>query len=78
MPPVPLRNLQHDIDPGGTIQNLLSQNYKAKYEETVWRLHNVEAKYNNLLHQYQAYLLKTLNPIDPLTVHVITLLLSME
>jgi hypothetical protein len=72
MPPVPLLNTQRNIDPGAN-QNHPSQNYyKEKYEETVLRVHNVEAKYNNLLHQHQAYLLKTLNPID-LTVCAINL-----
>jgi hypothetical protein len=64
-PPPPLRNLQRDdLEP--------ADSYKAKYEETVVRLCNVEAKYNNLLGQHQAYLLKTTNPLE-LTVRAINL-----
>jgi hypothetical protein len=44
IPTPPLRNLQRDdLEP-------TADSYKAKYEETVVRLNNVEARYNDLLH----------------------------
>jgi hypothetical protein len=71
-PSVILHNLQHNIEPEDSIQKLPTQNYKAKYEQTVLRLNDVEAKYNNLLNHHQTYLLKMSNLID-LTVRVINL-----
>jgi hypothetical protein len=66
IPTPPLRNLQRDdLEP-------TADSYKAKYEETVVRLNNVEARYNDLLHRHQTYLLKT-NDTIALTVRAINL-----
>jgi hypothetical protein len=70
-PLVPLRNLQHDIGSGLLVANQ-NQAYKTKYEETVVRLQDLEAKYNGLLDRHQTYLLKASSPID-LTVRAINL-----
>jgi hypothetical protein len=62
----PLRDLQRDIEPAP------GNYFKEKYEETLFRLRDVEAKYTELLHRHQTYLLKTSNPID-LAVRAINL-----
>jgi hypothetical protein len=73
MPPVILHNLQRNIEPEGAIRQFPThQSYKAKYEENVLRIHNVEAKCNNLLNCHQTYFLKASNPIN-LTVRAINL-----
>jgi hypothetical protein len=68
-PPVPLRNPQRSLDSGLANQN---QDFKTKYEETLLRLQDLEAKYNGLLDRHQTYLLKASSPID-LTVRAINL-----
>jgi hypothetical protein len=64
--PPPLQNLQRDeMEPPANF-------YREKYEETVVRLHDVEARYTDLLHRHQTYLLNTNNSVD-LSVRAINL-----
>jgi hypothetical protein len=58
-PPIPVRNLQCDIDLVPANQN--QQDYKRKYEETLLRLQDLEAKYTGLFDLHQTYLLKIIN-----------------
>jgi hypothetical protein len=61
-PPVPIHNLQRDIDLVPANQN--QQDCKRKYEETLLRLQDLEAKYTGLFDWHQTYLLKISSPID--------------
>jgi hypothetical protein len=69
--PPPPRNLHHEIAPPSA-NPTQDDYYKRKYQETVLRLDNVEAKYNNLLLHHKAYLLKSSSPVE-LTVRAINL-----